>query len=120
MKARTFLGLVALVATIAVALVPQAPATTAPAVQVTIRVTVNDKGIFMATKTAMRGWAAHFVVRNKGTRPYAVDIGGLLTGPIAPGKKKTVSASLEERGTYPYKVVVPSPTSRHRGIFRVI
>ena len=52
----------------------------------------------MSQYTAQRGWAAHFVVRNSGTKPYAVDIGGLLTGPIAPGKKKTVSASLEERG----------------------
>jgi hypothetical protein len=120
MKARTLLGLVAVVAAIAVALVPQASATTAPAVQVTIRVTVSDSGITMSKKTAMRGWAAHFVVRNTGTKTYSVDIGGLLTGPIAPGGKKTVSASLEERGTYPYKVVVPRPTSRHRGIFRVV
>ena len=120
MKARILLGLMATAATIFVVLVPPAAATTAPAVQVTIPVTVNDSGIFMSRKTAMRGWAAHFVVRNKGTKPYAVDIGGLLTGPIAPGKKRTVSASLEERGTFPYKVVVPSPTSRHRGIFRVV
>jgi hypothetical protein len=60
----------------------------------------------------------HFVVRNVGKQPHAVDIGGLQTGVIRPGKKKTVSASLEERGTYPYKVV-GGASSRQSGIFRV-
>jgi hypothetical protein len=103
----------------ALALLPSATATTAPAVQVTIRVTVSDHGIKMSQYTAQRGWAAHFVVRNAGTKPYAVDIGGLLTGPIAPGKKKTVSASLEERGPYPYKVVLTPVPKKYKGIFRV-
>ena len=103
----------------ALALLPSATATTAPAVQMTINVTVNDAALTMSRYKARRGWAVHFVVRNRGSKPYAVDIGGLQTGPIAPGKKKTVSASLEERGRYPYKVLVPSPTVRQAGIFRV-
>ena len=103
----------------ALALLPSATATTAPAVQVTIGVNVNDAGIRMTRYKARRGWAVHFVVRNTGSKPYAVDIGGLLTGPIAPGKRKTVSASLEERGRYPYKVLVPTPSKQHVGIFRV-
>ena len=74
----------------------------------------------MTRYKARRGWAVHFVVRNTGSKPYAVDIGGLLTGPIAPGKKKTVSASLEERGRYPFKVLVPAPSRQHVGVFRVV
>ena len=101
-------------------LLPSATATTAPAVQVTIKVTVSDHGIKMSQYTARRGWAAHFVVRNTGSKTYAVDIGGLLTGPIAPGKRKTVSASLEERGTYPYKVVLKPVPKKYLGIFRVV
>jgi hypothetical protein len=103
----------------ALALLPSATATTAPAVQMTINVSVNDSGIKMSRYKARRGWAVHFVVRNTGSKPYAVDIGGLLTGPIGPGKKKTVSASLEERGTYPFKVLVPAPSRQHAGVFRV-
>ena len=104
----------------ALAMLPSATATTAPAVQVTIKVTVSDHGITMSKYTARRGWAAHFVVRNTGSKPYAVDIGGLLTGPIAPGKKKTVSASLEERGAYPYKVVLTPVPKKYTGVFRVV
>jgi len=104
----------------ALALLPSATATTAPAVQVTIKVNVNDHGITMSKYTARRGWAAHFVVRNMGSKPYAVDIGGLLTGPIAPGRKRTVSASLEERGAFPYKVVLKPVTKKFSGVFRVV
>jgi hypothetical protein len=103
----------------ALALLPSATATTAPAVQMTINVNVSDAALTMSRYKARRGWAVHFVVRNTGSRPYAVDIGGLLTGPIAPGKKKTVSASLEERGRYPFKVLVPAPSARQAGVFRV-
>lgn len=117
---RSRLLLLSLVGALAgLALLPSATATTAPAVQMTVNVVVRDGALFMSRKKARRGWAVHFVVQNKGTKPYAVDIGGLLTGPIQPGKKKTVSASLEERGRYPYKVLVPSPTVRQAGIFRV-
>ena len=118
MRARRY-AVLAVVAIAGLVVMPSATATTAPAVQVTIRVTVTDTGIKMSTYTARRGWAAHFVVRNLGSRPYAVDIGGLLTGPIGPGKRKTVSASLEERGTYPFKVIVRNPTKKHSGVFRV-
>ena len=103
----------------ALVLLPSATATTAPAVQMTVNVSVNDSGIRMSRYKARRGWAVHFVVRNTGSKPYAVDIGGLHTGPISPGKKKTVSASLEERGRYPFKVLVPSPSKQHLGVFRV-
>ena len=119
MRTRLLL-LLAVAAVAALALLPSATATTAPAVQVTIKVTVSDHGITMSKYTARRGWAAHFVVRNTGSKPYAVDIGGLLTGPIAPGKKKTVSASLEERGAYPYKVVLTPVPKKYTGVFRVV
>lgn len=119
MRARSFVVLLA-VAVVGLALLPSATATTAPAVQVTIRVTVTDHGIKMSQYTAKRGWAAHFVVRNAGTKTYAVDIGGLLTGPISPGKRKTVSASLEERGAFPFKVVLQPVPEKYRGVFRVI
>jgi uncharacterized protein (DUF58 family) len=118
MKARVFLVLLVF-AIAGLVMMPSATATTAPAVQVTIKVTVTDKGITMSRYQARRGWAAHFVVRNTGTKPYAVDIGGLLTGLIKPGTRKTVSASLEERGTYPFKVILSSPTKKHSGVFRV-
>ena len=114
------LRLLAVAAAAALAVLPTATATTAPAVQVTIKVTVSDHGITMSKYTARRGWAAHFVVRNTRSNPYAVDIGGLLTGPIAPGKKKTVSASLEERGAYPYKVVLTPVPKKYTGVFRVV
>lgn len=118
MRARVFTILLVAAAAALVAL-PSATATTAPAVQVTIKVTVTDKGITMSRLQARRGWAPHFVVRNLGTKPYAVDIGGLLTGPIKPGTKKTVSASLEERGTYPFKVLISPASKKHSGVFRV-
>ena len=103
----------------ALALLPSATATTAPAVQLTVAVTVNDSGIKMSRYKARRGWAVHFVVRNTGSKPYAVDIGGLVSGPISPGKRKTLSASLEERGRYPFKVLVPAPSRQQVGVFRV-
>lgn len=119
MRARWFVVLlVAAVAGLAVS--ASATATTAPAVQVTIRVTVTDHGIKLSQYTARRGWAAHFVVRNAGSKTYAVDIGGLLTGPISPGKRKTVSASLEERGTYPIKVLLQPVPKKYTGVFRVV
>jgi len=118
MRTRLLL-LLAVCSVAALAVLPAATATTAPAVQVTIKVTVTDHGIKMSQYTAHRGWAAHFVVRNTGSKPYAVDIGGLLTGPIAPGAKKTVSASLEERGVYPYKVLLTPVPKKYKGIFRV-
>jgi hypothetical protein len=110
-----------LVATFALAaglLVPGATATTAPVIQVNIQVKVTPKGLVFSQKRAMRGWAAHFVIRNTLKTPTKVDIGGLVTPVIRPGGRAKVSASLEERGKFPYKVTLNAPKSS-RGFFVV-
>lgn len=110
-----------LVAVLAVAvglLVPGASATTAPVIQVNIQVKVTPDGLVFSTKRAMRGWAAHFVVRNTLKKPTRVDIGGLVSPVIRPGGKAKLSASLEERGKFPYKVTLNAP-KRSQGFFVV-
>jgi hypothetical protein len=114
-------ALVVLVAAVAVTAVAGggASATTNPAVQITIKVTVTDSGVKMSQYTARRGWGAHFVIRNNGKKAHVVDIGGLRTHAIKPGRRAVIKASLETRGKYPFGLVVNANT-KQSGFFRVV
>jgi Cupredoxin-like domain len=114
-------GLVVVVASLAFSLlvaapaIPAGPATTSPGYNFTINVTVKDNDVTLSRSVAKRGWRAHFVIANRGTKPHVFDIGGLKTAPIAPGQKRKLGAFLDERGKYPYKV-----DRKIRGYFSVV
>lgn len=95
-----------------------APATTQPTIQITVNVKVSEAGLVFSRDRARRGWGVHFDVRNVGKKPHRVDIGGLVTPVIKPGGKARVSATLEERGKYPYKVTL-NPAGKSSGFFLV-
>ena len=119
MRGKLLFGL-ATAATLTAIVVPTSTATTEPAIQITIKVTLTDSTITMSRLTAKRGWGGHFVIRNMGRKPHSVDIGGLRTGTIKPGGKAVIKASFETRGKYPFRVVLNSSGAKHTGIFRVI
>ena len=95
--------------------IPAAPATTSPGYNFTITVTVKDNDVVLSRSVAKRGWRAHFVIANRGTKPHVFDIGGLKTAPIAPGQKRKLGAFLGDRGKFPYKV-----DRKIRGYFSVV
>ena len=119
MRRKLLLGL-ATVVTLTAVVVPASTATTEPAIQITIKVTLTDSAITMSRLTARRGWGGHFVIRNVGKKPHSVDIGGLRTGTIKPGGKAVIKASFETRGKYPFRVVLNSSGTKHTGFFRVV
>jgi hypothetical protein len=119
MKTKLLVGLAA-AAVLTAIVAPVGTATTEPAIQITIRVTLTDSSISMSRLTAKRGWGGHFVIRNVGKKSHSVDIGGLRTAAIKPGGKAVIKASFETRGKYPFKVILNSSGSKHTGIFRVI
>jgi hypothetical protein len=119
MRTKFLLGL-ATAAVLTAIVVPLGAATTEPAIQITIKVTLTDTSITMSRLTAKRGWGGHFVIRNTGKKPHSVDIGGLRTGTIKPGGKALIKASFETRGKYPFRVVLNSSGTKHTGIFRVV
>ena len=114
-------GLIVAVASLAASLlvaspaIPADPATTSPGYNFTITVTVKDNDVTLSRSVAKRGWRAHFVIANRGTKPHVFDIGGLKTAPIAPGQKRKLGAFLGDRGKYPYKV-----DRKIRGYFSVV
>lgn len=95
-----------------------ASATTVPAAIIPVKVTITDSGIVFSKLRARRGWGVHFDIVNKSTKPAQVDIGGLQSPVLAPGAKGRVSASLDERGRYPY-LVVGAKTAKQKGWFTV-
>jgi hypothetical protein len=95
--------------------VPARPATTSPGYNFTINVTVKDTDVVMSRSVAKRGWLAHFVITNKGTKTHVFDIGGLKTKPLAPGQKRKLGAFLDDRGQFKYKV-----DGKVRGYFTVL
>jgi hypothetical protein len=105
-------------AAVAASLGPSASATTQPSIIINVSVSVTDTGIRFSHTRARRGWGVYFNVVNRGKRPHRVDIGGLVTPVLQPGKRARVGANLEERGRYPYKVTL-NPGPRHRGFFIV-
>jgi hypothetical protein len=88
-------------------------ATTGPAYNFEIHVTVTDGRIVLDRSVAKRGWLAHFIILNKTRKPISFDVGG-LTKVIAPGKKAKIGAFLDTRGQYKYKV-----DNKVRGYFQV-
>lgn len=115
---KILLSVAVLAASLAV-LVPSGTATTEPSVQINVKVTVTDTAITMSRYRARRGWGAHFIITNTGRKPHTVDIGGLVSKVIKPGGKATVSASLDERGKYPFSVKLNASGPGHRGVFVV-
>lgn len=115
---KALFALAVLAATLVV-LVPAGTATTEPAIQINVKVTLTDTAITLSRYRARRGWAAHFIITNAGRKPHTVDIGGLVSKVIKPGGKATVSASLDERGKYPFFVKLNAAGPRHRGVFVV-
>ena len=111
MRPKLLLAL-AVVAALTTIAVPNGTATTQPVIQITIRVTVSDSAIKMSRLTAKRGWGGHFVIRNVGRKPHSVDLGGLKTA--------TIKASFDERGTFPFRVMLNHAGPKHTGVFRVI
>ena len=122
-------ALVVLVAALAgvamLATVPAATATTEPAVTFFVFVPVTDSRVVISCPACparhqfRRGWAAHFDVVNRGTKPYTFDLGGLRTRVLRPGQKQRLSVYFDNRGRYQYKVV-DSAVPRHKGWVRVI
>ena len=119
MRTKLLLGL-ATAAVLTAIVVPVGTATTEPAIQITIKVTLTDSTITMSRLTARRGWGGHFVIRNVGKKPHSVDIGGLRTAAIKPGGRAVIKASFETRGKYPFKVILNSSGAKHSGFFRVV
>jgi hypothetical protein len=116
-KVIVLLGIVAL----AISALPAsaaAPTTTAPTIQITVQVKVSEAGVVFSRYRARRGWGVHFNIRNLGKKPHRVDIGGLVTPVIKPGGRARVSANLEERGKYPYKVTL-NAAGKSTGFFVV-
>ena len=115
----------ALAAAAMLAAVPTATATTEPAVTFFVAVRVTDSRIVFSCPACpgpqqfRRGWAAHFDVVNRGSKPVTVDIGGLRTRDLRPGQKQRVSAYFDNRGRFPFKVV-GSTAPRHKGWLRVV
>jgi hypothetical protein len=87
--------------------------TTSPGYNFKIAVTITEKSVTLSRSIAKRGWLAHFVITNKGTKVHVFDIGGLKRT-IAPGKVGKIGSYLDVRGQYPYKV-----DGKTRGYFTV-
>ena len=119
MRTKLLLALASLAALTTI-VVPAGTATTEPAIQITIKVTVTDSTITMSRLSAKRGWGGIFVIRNLGKKPHSVDIGGLRTGAVQPGRKAVIKASFDERGSYPFNVILNRSGPKHAGIFRVV
>jgi len=119
MRTKLLLALACVVALTTI-VVPAGTATTEPAYQITIKVTVTDSTITMSRLSARRGWGGIFVIRNLGKKPHSVDIGGLRTRVIRPGRKAVIEASFETRGSYPFRVILNSVGPKHAGTFRVV
>ena len=103
----------------AVAFLPGASATTAPVLTVKVQVTVSDVGVKLSQTQSYRGWAAHFIVRNVGTKPHKFVIGPLSTPVLKPGGRAVVKAELVLRGRVAYRDALNS-SPRSRGYFKVI
>jgi hypothetical protein len=117
-KARAVAAVISVVAALAVALPGVAPAqraTTSPAYNYTIHVTITRSGVILSAMVAKRGWLAHFVIVNKSKQTHTFDIGGLKTHPLKPGAKGKLGAQLDARGQFPFKV-----DNKTKGYFNVV
>jgi hypothetical protein len=87
--------------------------TTSPGYNFKISVTITDKNIVLSRSVAKRGWLAHFVITNKGTKVHVFDIGGLKRS-VPAGKSAKLGSYMDTRGQYAYRV-----DGKTRGYFTV-
>ena len=96
------------VAVLAVGLAGSAGArleTTRPGVLYVVKVIVKDTSISVAHARYLRGAVIRYAVYNRGTRPYAFEIWGNATTPVAPGKKDTILVNWNTRGKFLYRTL---------------
>jgi hypothetical protein len=115
---RRFFAIVVATLAVATAFSGGASATTVPANVIPVKVTITDDGLVLSRVRARRGWGVHFNITNRSKKPAQVDIGGLVSPVLQPGAKGRVSASLDERGQYPY-TVVGTTNEKQKGFFTV-
>jgi hypothetical protein len=107
------------------------PQTTEPDVFVTIHVTITDARITLDRRSASRGDAARFVIRNVGTKLHGFRLGatkygsGTQTGfskTLKPREEKLILLFLDYRGRLPYYSYIKADLTKPgmKGIFRIL
>jgi len=79
-------------------------ATTAPAFNFAVHVTITNNGVLLDRMFAKRGWLAHFVIENKSSQAVRFEIGGLTSKVIDPGNNGKLGAYMGDRGDFLYKI----------------
>jgi hypothetical protein len=96
-------------------------ATTSPAYNFPVHVTITNKGVLLDRSDAKRGWLAHFFIKNKSSATVRFEIGGLTSKPVKPGQTGKLGAYMELRGQYTYHVEnsQKAPLKNKGGFFEV-
>ena len=96
--------------------------TTNPAATIPIKITITDLGIRTSPSSASRGFAALFIVTNRGKKIHTIVLKDVGTGKrpgftatVRPDQQKTFVMFLDYRGV----VHVHSPDGALQGTFRV-
>ena len=79
--------------------------TTRPGVLYVVNVIVKDKSVNVTHARYLRGAVIRYAVFNRGTKPYAFEVWGNATAPIAPGRKDTILVNWNTRGRFLYRTL---------------
>jgi hypothetical protein len=115
---RTALAVVAAIATLGAASFASArPQTTQPNVVYTIPAVLTDKTIKLSHTVLPRGTVIRYTVVNRGSRPYALEIGKAATRAIPPHRRARIRVSWDYRGRFVYRTLYRGrPTGPHGSI----
>ena len=107
------------------------PNTTVPQVFVPIQVTITDSRISLNRRSANRGDAVRFTIRNSGTRVHAFTLGNTqrsigtqvgFSATLKPNQEKLYLLFLDYRGALPYRSTIKADLKkpRMRGTFKIL
>ncbi len=117
----TLLRLLALAAAIVGTAARASEATTTPGVLFVSKLVITDEKVLIRgekfmTKTGIphypRGSEVRYDVRNRGTRPFGLNVLGSTTGRLAPGRQTSMIVYWGRRGKFVFQVRPNGPTLR--------
>lgn len=107
------------------------PATTAPPIVTTVKITVTDTAIRMSPKVAQRGSIARFILVNVGKKRHTFALGHEKRGTatqtgftktLKPNQQSVLILFLDYRGILPYRATLKADRAnpKMRGTFKII
>ena len=94
--------------------------TTAPGIVYTVPAVLTDKAIDVTETEIPRGAVIRYLIVNRGSRPYAVQVSSVATHPIPPNGRARLEVIWNHRGRFVFRTLYRGKPAGPRRLISVV